>query len=402
MGSLHDADRGGFIFAPEVGLHEDVHELDFSSLYPNIICTRNVSPDVIRCDCHRDRDDVPELGYAICDERGYLVDILQPIIDARDEIKAEIRRERQRDDPDNERLETLAGRSGALKWILVACFGYQGFSNAKFGRIECHEAINAFAREILLTAKERLEAGGWRVVHGIVDSIWVTPDPDVGDAQRTALDMLASDITDAVDIRLEHEAHYDWVAFVPQRDGEAGALTKYFGKVSGADEFKIRGIESRQRSTPPFVADIQRACLECLDETRSPEAVIGRLKRAISRLHAGDVAVDRLVERNRVSKPLAGYTHATRNVAALERVRDQDLALHPGQDIAYVVVDDAKSSRDRVALAHEDIDTYDASYYEMQLVRAVESVLSPLGWGREDIRATLTGTSETELGAFES
>ena len=72
MGTLHDADRGGFIFAPEVGLHEDVHELDFSSLYPNIICTRNVSPDVIRCECHRDRDDVPGLGYSICDDRGYL------------------------------------------------------------------------------------------------------------------------------------------------------------------------------------------------------------------------------------------------------------------------------------------------------------------------------------------
>ena len=59
MGTLHDADRGGFIFAPEVGVHDDVHELDFSSLYPNIICTRNVSPDVIRCSCHSDRDDVP-------------------------------------------------------------------------------------------------------------------------------------------------------------------------------------------------------------------------------------------------------------------------------------------------------------------------------------------------------
>jgi len=124
--SLHDADRGGFIFAPEVGLHENVHELDFSSLYPNIICTRNVSPDVIRCDCHSDRDDVPGLGYSICDDRGYLVDVLQPIIDARDEIKAAIRREKDRNDPDEDRLAELEGRSGALKWILVARFGYQG------------------------------------------------------------------------------------------------------------------------------------------------------------------------------------------------------------------------------------------------------------------------------------
>ena len=400
MGTLHDADRGGFIFAPEVGLHENVHELDFSSLYPNIICTRNVSPDVIRCDCHSDREDVPELGYSICDTRGYLVDVLQPIIDARDEIKTAIHRENQRDNPDEDRLAELEGRSDALKWILVACFGYQGFSNAKFGRIECHEAINAFAREILLEAKERLEANGWRVVHGIVDSIWVTPDPDVDDDEREALETVATNITEAVEIRLEHEAHYDWVAFVPQRESDAGALTKYFGKVAGADEFKIRGLEARQRSTPPFIEAVQRDCLDRLADTRSPDAVLRRLERAIEALHNGEVAVDRLVKRNRVSKPLEGYTQNTQNVAALKRARDHGLAVHPGQDIEYVVVDDETSSRDRVALAHEATGTYDASYYETELLRAVESVLSPLGWDRTEIRRSIVGVRETDLSAF--
>ncbi|MFC7078267.1 type B DNA-directed DNA polymerase [Haloarcula halophila] len=400
MGTLHDADRGGFIFAPEVGLHENVHELDFSSLYPNIICTRNVSPDVIRCDCHSDRNDVPELGYSICDEQGYLVDVLQPIIDARDEIKAAIRRETNRDYPDEDRLAELEGRSGALKWILVACFGYQGFSNAKFGRIECHEAINAFAREILLTAKQRLEAGGWRVVHGIVDSIWVTPDPDVDDKDREDLEALATEITERVEIRLEHEAHYEWVAFVPQRESDAGALTKYFGKVANEDEFKIRGIEARQRSTSPFIEDIQRDCLERFDATRSPDAVLACLQDAIKRLHAGTVPVEQLVERNRVSKPLEGYTQNTQNVAALKRAREQELAVHPGQDIEYVVVNDEKTSRERVALAHEEIESYDASYYETQLVRAVESVLSPMGWNRSKIRRELAETRVPELTAF--
>ncbi|WP_408960742.1 type B DNA-directed DNA polymerase [Natrinema sp. 74] len=400
MGTLHDADRGGFIFAPEVGLHENVHELDFSSLYPNIICSRNVSPDVIRCDCHSDRDDVPGLGYSICDDCGYLVDVLQPIIDARDEIKAAIRRENQRDDPNEDRLAELEGRSGALKWILVACFGYQGFSNAKFGRIECHEAINAFAREILLTAKQRLEAGGWRVIHGIVDSIWVTPDPDVADGERESLESLAAEITDTVEIRLEYEAEYEWVAFVPQRESDAGALTKYFGKVAGEDEFKIRGIEARQRSTPEFIEDVQRDCLEIIGRTHSPDAVINRLKRAISELHAGDVDPDRLVERNRVSKPVEAYTQYTQNVAALERARDQDLAVHPGQDVEYVVVDDEKASRERVALAHEETDQYDPSYYETQLVRAVESIISPLGWDRSDIRRRLAKTRTTKITSF--
>ena len=87
-------------------------------------------------------------------------------------------------------------------------------------------------------------------------------------------------------------------------------------------------------------------------------------------------------------------------MAALKRAREQDLAIHPGQDIEYVVVDDKKSSRERVALAHEEIESYDASYYETQLVRAVESVLSPLGWDRTEIRRELTETRVRELTAY--
>jgi len=56
---------------------------------------------------------------------------------------------------------------------------------------------------------------------------------------------------------------------------------------------------------------------------------------------------------------LEGYTQNTQNVAALKRVREQDLVVHPGQDIKYVAVDDEKTSRERVALAHEDIESYD-------------------------------------------
>ncbi len=110
--------------------------------------------------------------------------------------------------------------------------------------------------------------------------------------------------------------------------------------------------------------------------------------------------VEQLVERNRVSKPLEGYTQNTQNVSALKRARDQDLAIHPGQDIEYVVVDDEKSSRERVALAHEETESYDASYYETQLVRAVESVLAPLGWDRTEIQREIAETREMDLAAF--
>jgi hypothetical protein len=84
----------------------------------------------------------------------------------------------------------------------------------------------------------------------------------------------------------------------------------------------------------------------------------------------------------------------------LKRVRGQGLAAHPSQDRKYVVEGDKKSSRDRVALALEEIETYEASYYETQLVRAVESMLSPLGWDQSDIRRELSGERDAVLSSF--
>ncbi|WP_224271024.1 type B DNA-directed DNA polymerase [Haloprofundus salinisoli] len=394
MRQLHEADRGGFTFAPKVGFHEDVYELDFSSLYPNIIVTRNVSPEKIRCECHAGREDVPGLGYCICDERGYLPDVLEPLIEDRDAIKAELQ---EIDDP--EREKALEGRSNAIKWILVSCFGYQGFSNAKFGRIEGHEAINAFAREILLDSKQIFEQNGWEIVHGIVDSIWVRR---VENEAQTPLDELAEQITREVGIRLEYEAAYDWIAFVPMRDSDAGALTKYFGKIADEDEYKYRGIECRQRSTPAFIEEAQKDLVRVLDEHREPERVCDRLKLWVERLRRGSVELENLLIDNRVSKNAGEYSQYTRNAAALERAEGHGLSRSPGESVSYVVVDDEKRSRDRVALAHEEPLEYDADFYETLLLRAAESVLSPLGWRQSAIENALAGSQDSKLSAFES
>jgi DNA polymerase I len=394
MGQLHDADRGGHTLSPDVGFHEDVHELDFASLYPNVIRTRNVSPETIRCDCH-DRDDVPELGYSVCDEDGYLVDVLGPLIDDRAAIKAE-----RRDTDDPERRRELQGRSDAIKWILVSCFGYQGFSNAKFGRIEAHEAINAYARDILLTAKEHLEAAGWRLRHGIVDSLWVTARED---EPSRPLSAVASEISDAVGIDLEYEAAYDWVAFVPLRTSDEGALTSYFGRYANptdGERFKYRGIECRQRSTSEWVAAVQRDLIETLDETRDPAAVADRCRSHLTALDTGQVDPARLAITNRVSKRLEEYSQDTRNAAALERSAALGLERFPGQDVEYVVVDDEKDSRERVRLLSEAPKTGDRAFYRDRALRAARSVLAPVGWDRDRLERYFAGHEDGHIDAF--
>ena len=390
---LHAADRGGTTLAPAVGLHENVHELDFASLYPNIICRHNLSPETVRCRCH-DTADVPELGYSVCESDGFLPGVLQPIVDDR----AAMKRTRREEDLTAHQRARLDGQVSALKWILVSCFGYQGFSNAKFGRIEVHEAINAYARDVLLTAKRRLEANGWRVLHGIVDSIWVTPRSD---AEQTPLADVAAAVTREVGITLEYESAFEWVAFCARRDGDAGALTRYFGRRREPDDepYKLRGIECRQRSTPAWIASAQRSLIDVLDETHHPDAVVRELCRQSERLGERTVPATELLVRQRTSKPIDGYEQETRVVSALRRARARDREIGPGEDVRFLVVDDEITGADRVRLASEVTSEtrYDPTFYRELLLRAATSVLSVFGWSQYDVRDAVRAGHDTVL-----
>ncbi|WP_231188937.1 DNA polymerase domain-containing protein [Haladaptatus sp. DYF46] len=234
-------------------------------------------------------------------------------------------------------------------------------------------------------------------MHSIVDGVWVTP---IEEEEQTSPSALVSEISTQVAIRLEHEAHYDWIAFVPLRDSDAGALTKYFGKVAGEDEYKYRGIECRQRSTPSYIDEAQKALIRAVDAYRDSEAVCEELRSWVDRLERGAVDPCELVITNRVSKKREDYTQSTRSVAALERAADLGLVRAPGQSVSYVVVDDSKQSRERVQLASEELDEYDVEFYRELLVRAAASVVSPLGWRESDIEQELGQYTESSLLSF--
>ena len=398
VGTLHNADRGGVTFQPDVGLHEDVEELDFASLYPNIMIEYNVSPETVNCACHPDRSDVPEIGYGICPERdpGFVPRVLKPMVEDRAGYKAALA------DATGERREALEHTVEAIKWILVSCFGYQGYRNAKFGRIEAHEAINAYARELLLETKAFVEDAGWDLPHGIVDSIWLTRRrPDA-----TPIGEVCEAISARFDIDLEHEHTFEWVCFVPRRGESTGALNRYFGKLAGrtgddAGDYKLRGIECRQHSTPAFVAEAQLDLIRTLDRARAPAPVVDRLAAHRRSLAAGDVPPEDLVVAKRATKPAGAYDRDTHVAGAMRRAAALGVAYHAGQTVRDVVTDDdARKPEHGVRLAFEEPEAYDPAFYDRELIRAAESVVSPLGWDRGDVRDHLRETGDADLAAY--
>lgn len=164
---LLTVDKGGLTYQPQLGAFEHVAEIDFASMYPSLIVKRNLSPETVLCRCCRNSQ-VPEAKYNVCEKRRGLMSIaLEPLIERRRQYKQWMKTS------DANQRAIYDARRTAIKWMLVSCFGYLGYKNARFGRIEAHEAVMAWGRETLLQAKTLAESYGDEVLHALTDSLWI-------------------------------------------------------------------------------------------------------------------------------------------------------------------------------------------------------------------------------------
>ncbi len=379
---LLNSDRGGHMFDPKVGLFSHVTELDFTSLYPFIMINYNISPETLGCGCCKgDGNKVPGLGYHTCVRRkGLLAKVLGPVVRRRVFYK----RRARADGPD---AEAYKKRSDTLKWLLVTAFGYTGYRNARFGRIECHESVTAYGREILLDAKEIAERYGYEILHGIVDSLWLKGDPEKAGAA-------AEEISRSIGIPLEVEGRYKWIVFLPNKGNGVGALNRYYGAFEDG-KMKVRGLETRRRDTPAFIRDFQNKVLELFGAADTAQELTALIypaldmaKRAAKRLMQRKVDPRCLVFSKTISKPLDDYKVICDQVSCLYQMRVEGMKVAPGQSVRFVITDSrSRDPRTRVCPEmHVGENTrYDAKAYIHHLSRALASLTLPFGRTEKDI-----------------
>jgi len=377
------SDRGGFIYDPKVGIHDGVVEIDFTSLYPSIMVKYNISPETIFCECCTDsKIVVPKVNYHFCEKRtGLIPKVLEPVVQRRIEYK----RMSKEGGPN---AEIYAARSNVLKWVLVTCFGYTGYKNARFGRIECHESINGFGREIMLQASQVAELYDYEIIHGIVDSLWLKPN-GYDDHER-----VVRLIAKYTGLPLSLEGVYKWIVFPPNKGNEAGALNRYYGLFEDG-ELKVRGIELRRHDSPQIIRDLQRDALKTLSSARNSKeflekipAVLDVLKRYARSIEDGEYPLKDLILTKRISRGLYEYEQFNDQVAALRQLKDEGVDLHAGEMVRYMICDSgSKDYRKRVKLLEllEGDEKYDTNRYLEIAARAVESILLPFGYGMEKL-----------------
>lgn len=366
-------DKGGLTYLPRPGAHENVGELDFASMYPSLMDRYNISPETINCACCRPGLPVPEIRAHTClRRRGLVPDTIAPIL-----LKRRLLKERQKAAKDPETRELFRKRQTALKWLLVVSFGFLGYRNARFGRIEAHEAVTAWGREKLLSAKEIAEREGFVFLHGLTDAIWVKK----GGAAEEEYRGLSERITAETGMPIALEGVYRWLAFLPSKRNRSVAVPNRFAGAFTNGEVKARGIALRRSDTPPLVAALQRELLVRmaeaggLSELRAmlPE-LAGRVDAAVSELRCGRIPVEGLAIARRLSKAPERYVANTAAAAVTRELCGRGVDLRPGSKIRYLLAD-----RGGRAMGFLDgTETPDVPRYEAMLREAADELMNAI------------------------
>jgi DNA polymerase-2 len=369
-------DQGGLIYQPLVGLHQHVAEIDFVSMYPSLMVRFNISPETAG---ENTANPTALQPFPDLQSPGLVPLTLAPLLEKRLKLKASLG-SMPAWDP---RRKTHQARASAHKWLLVTCFGYLGYKNARFGRIEAHEAVTAYGREALLRSKEAAEDQGCTVLHMYVDGLWIR---HAGWQEAQDFQAVLDEVAERTGLSISLDGIYRWVAFLPSRvDSRVPVANRYFG-VFQDGTLKVRGLEARRRDTPPWIAGTQMKMLQCLAQAPEaedlPEYIPGALQiiqRALADLRGGRIPLEQLLVSHRLSKVIEAYQVSTAAARAVHQLQAAGKSLQPGQSVRFLYTRGHPGVFAWDRPGQPDPKTLDLHRYQALLLRAASAVLLPLG-----------------------
>lgn len=420
---LLNVDKGGLVYEPDIQkgpVFENVIQIDYSQMYPSIMVNHNISPETVICACCRDGVRVPESSSWICTKReGVVAKALAPILLRRRYLKEKLKT------AVGEEREFIDARQSSIKWLLVTSFGYLGYRNAKFGKLESHEAVTAFGRQKLLRAKELSEDAGFEMLHAITDCLFIrwrggeaSQNNETGETGEERLPALCEAIFRDTGIEIMKESVYSWLIFVPSRaDIELPVANRYFGRETNG-KIKVRGIAARRKDTTHFLRSLQLELLGVMAEASSVaelrllhERMDGIVHAALEKLMRRDVPWEDLLVRRTVTRGRGEY--AVPNVAAdsIEDLADLGVETRPGEKVRFLIGPPEKTGGRQIAVAEEAVlagkktAAWDPAVYARMLVqvyREVWELLAPRGYFQKLVKACKEGDPlrpwrETEL-----
>lgn len=246
---------GGLVLDPVSGIHKKVFHFDFTSLYPSIIKTFNISPEtLLPSDFTGDCITAPN-GAKFKRGTGIIPKIIVSLLDARNRIRKGEMKKYAEGTPE---YENLYYQQYAFKTMANSFYGILGASFTRYYRIQNAEAITLSGHYLISCVKAFCEIRGAKVIYGDTDSVFVLPEEgntlDADEYDKEINDFLkyhlckTFNVYESSIIDIKTEAVYEKMCLW-------GRKKKYVKLEEG--KLKYMGIEAKRRETLPFGGNAQ-------------------------------------------------------------------------------------------------------------------------------------------------
>jgi DNA polymerase elongation subunit (family B) len=372
-------DKGGMIFSPKIGLHENVVVLDYENEYSNLILKNNLSYETVT---PTDDGRIIQNGKW---ELGLLPTVLESVLKRRIFFK-------------NLQTSFLVNtnewfwceyRIEALKDILVSLYGTTGSFWNRFANVVSFEEINRLSREILIKTKDIVQGLGFELLYADTDSVFLKKIGASLEDFESVKYGLRREM--ALPISLEH--HYKFLVLLPlEADEKMGALKHYFG-ITQSNEIIARGTEARRHDAPNFIKEFQTELLYTLFEYKDSAEVISKgyenslllVTKTIDKVMTGEIQLKDLVVSKMLRQDLTKYRSLFPHISAALQLTQAGKSLVRGDMVQYIYTNAVhKNPLRRVMpldLISEEHD-YDKEKYREMLLEAAETVLGYFGFDR--------------------
>jgi DNA polymerase I len=374
---------GAIVLEPIAGLHENVADLDFKSMYPNIMITYNLSPDTyVSRDEPEPKDGVyeaPEVKHRFRKEpAGFYTRILSYLISVRDEIRSRMKTM----SPKSVEYRVLDARQKAVKVITNATYGYAGWTGARWYIKPVAESAAAWGRYAIRETIKMAEKEGLKVVYGDTDSIFV-------EYKQQKIEELSEEVQRRLGLEIKPDKVYVRIFFTEAKKRYAGLLPD--GRLD------IVGLEVMRGDWAEVAKHVQEKVLEIILKEQSPRRAAASVQDFIYELRQKRVPYRDLIIWKTLTKPAEEYEVKASHVEAAKQLKQKGWELGVGDKVGYVVVAGSGRLYERVKpYAFASYDEIDIEYYvSKQIVPAAVRILESFGITEEQLLTSKADEKET-------
>lgn len=367
---VNDKYTGAYVMDAKLGYHEQIQVIDFSSLYPSIMITWNMSPETKIIKGQEDK--YPEevlrnhLAFASAsgehfrnDFEGILPKTLRILIETRKEYS----RKQKEATIGSQEWKRYGHESTAIKVVANSMYGLLGSKYTRYYDVDIASSVTKCGQMLIKECIKYSEDNGVEVIAGDTDSCFVKADEEttkklIEEINNELLPNMLNKLGCKINrISMDFDKGYKYL-LIQAKKKYAGILSLHKGKKAPDDiEPDIKGLEFQRSDNIKYAQKMQMEYVKILLQPKiTSDEVETLLRESANSFMNDDIDVEDIIITQAVKKHPKDYSTMTPAVKVAADMIKNGIEFYVGMKVPYIIT----SSKGGIRAIHAD--KYDGKF----------------------------------------